>query len=119
VKEVLETYHAQVIFHEAAYKNVPLMENNSYEAFRTNVTGTKIVAEKAIQFGTERFVLVSTDKAVNPVSVMGMTKVAEEMIHHFSERRRKEDKIHCRPFRCPRKQWQRCPLFRSNQREDP
>jgi FlaA1/EpsC-like NDP-sugar epimerase len=82
----MEQYHPHVIFHAAAYKHVPLMEDNACEAFRTNVIGTKIVAEKAIGSGAERFILVSTDKAVNPVNVMGMTKkIAEEMIYSLSK----------------------------------
>jgi len=83
--EVMEVYRPHVVFHAAAYKHVPLMEDNAYEAFRTNVVGTRIVAEKAIGAGVERFILVSTDKAVNPVNVMGMTKkLAEEMIYSMS-----------------------------------
>jgi FlaA1/EpsC-like NDP-sugar epimerase/lipopolysaccharide/colanic/teichoic acid biosynthesis glycosyltransferase len=83
--EVMEVYRPHVVFHAAAYKHVPLMEDNAYEAFRTNVVGTRIVAEKAIGSGVERFILVSTDKAVNPVNVMGMTKkLAEEMIYSMS-----------------------------------
>ena len=86
VSDVMEQYHPHVIFHAAAYKHVPLMEDNACEAFRTNVVGTKIVAEKAIGSGAERFILVSTDKAVNPVNVMGMTKkIAEEMIYSLSK----------------------------------
>jgi FlaA1/EpsC-like NDP-sugar epimerase len=84
--EVMEEYRPHVVFHAAAYKHVPLMEDNAYEAFRTNVLGTRIVAEKARGAGVERFILVSTDKAVNPVNVMGMTKkIAEEMIYSISK----------------------------------
>lgn len=86
VTEVMERFMPHIVFHAAAYKHVPLMEYNPYEAFKTNVIGTKIVAEKAGQFGVERFVLVSTDKAVNSVNVMGITKKrAELLIRNFSE----------------------------------
>lgn len=84
VAHALEKYRPHLLFHAAAYKHVPLMEDNAYEAFRTNVLGTKILIDKAIASGVERFILISTDKAVNPVNVMGMTKkIAEEMIHSF------------------------------------
>ena len=88
VSEVMEEYHPQIVFHAAAYKHVPLMEDNPYEAFKTNVIGTKIMAEKSGEFGVERFVMISTDKAVNSVNVMGMTKkIAEDMVRAFMERR--------------------------------
>jgi FlaA1/EpsC-like NDP-sugar epimerase len=89
---MMRTYRPHLVFHAAAYKHVPLMESNPYEAFKTNVEGTRVVAEKASQYGVERFVLISTDKAVAPVNVMGMTKkIAEEIIQHLAsgERERK------------------------------
>ncbi|MDP2168347.1 MAG: polysaccharide biosynthesis protein [Thermodesulfovibrionales bacterium] len=85
VAEVIKKFRPEVIFHTAAYKHVPLMEDNPVEAFRTNVTGTKIVAETAKNFGVKKFILISTDKAVNPVNVMGKTKkIAEEIIRGIS-----------------------------------
>lgn len=79
IKELFETHRPDLVFHAAAYKHVPLMESNPYEAILTNVAGTKNVADMAMQYGTKKFVMVSTDKAVNPTNVMGATKRAAEI----------------------------------------
>jgi FlaA1/EpsC-like NDP-sugar epimerase len=79
-REVFEKYQPTVVFHAAAYKHVPLMETHPLESVRNNVVATKIVAELAAEFEVERFVLISTDKAVNPKTVMGQSKALCEWI---------------------------------------
>jgi FlaA1/EpsC-like NDP-sugar epimerase/lipopolysaccharide/colanic/teichoic acid biosynthesis glycosyltransferase len=79
VNEVMAQFRPEFVFHAAAYKHVPMMEKNPREAFKTNVLGTRTVAEAAIRHGAGHFVLISTDKAVEPVSVMGMTKRIAEL----------------------------------------
>jgi len=85
VDEIFSMYAPQLVFHTAAHKHVPLMESNAIEALRNNVYGTKVVSESASRYGTEQFVLISTDKAINPTSVMGASKwLAERLIQSFN-----------------------------------
>ncbi|KPK44475.1 MAG: hypothetical protein AMJ65_02985 [Phycisphaerae bacterium SG8_4] len=79
VDEVFEKYRPQVVIHAAAHKHVPLMEVNACEAVKNNVTGTQIVADAADSCGATNFVMISTDKAVNPTSIMGSSKRIAEM----------------------------------------
>src|SRR5699024_1899241 len=84
--EIVEKYQPTIIYHAAAHKHVPLMEYNPHEAVKNNIIGTKNVAEAADTYGTSAFVLVSSDKAVNPTNVMGATKrVAEMVVQHLAK----------------------------------
>ncbi|MEZ4854428.1 MAG: nucleoside-diphosphate sugar epimerase/dehydratase [Flavobacterium sp.] len=76
---IFTTYKPNVVYHAAAYKHVPLMEENPYQAIMTNVKGTKCLADLALQHNVERFVMVSTDKAVNPSNIMGASKRIAEI----------------------------------------
>jgi FlaA1/EpsC-like NDP-sugar epimerase len=80
MRHVFERYEPAVVFHAAAYKHVPLMEANPLESVRNNALATKVVADAAVEFGADRFVLVSTDKAVNPKTVMGQSKAVCEWV---------------------------------------
>lgn len=80
IRQVFEQYRPGVVFHAAAHKHVPLMEHNPGEAVKNNIFGTLNVARAADELGAKRFVLISSDKAVNPTSVMGATKRAAELI---------------------------------------
>jgi FlaA1/EpsC-like NDP-sugar epimerase len=82
MRNVFSQYRPDVVFHAAAHKHVPMMETNVGEAVKNNVLGTKCVADLADEFGVDRFVLISTDKAVKPTSIMGVTKqIAERYVH--------------------------------------
>jgi len=85
VDRLLETYHPHVIYHAAAYKHVPMLESNVRQAVVNNIRGTRLIATQAAQFGVERFVLISTDKAVNPKNIMGCSKrIAELFCQNFN-----------------------------------
>jgi FlaA1/EpsC-like NDP-sugar epimerase len=93
MEQVFMDYQPDIVFHAAAYKHVPVMELHPHEAFRVNVGGTKIVSDLAIKYKAEKFVMISTDKAVNPTNVMGASKKLCELLVH-AQSKKKDIKTH-------------------------
>lgn len=84
---IFEKYKPTMVFHAAAYKHVPLMEEHPFEGIKTNIFATKQLAELSIQFGVKKFIFISTDKAVNPSGIMGMTKrIAEKHLAYLNNK---------------------------------
>ena len=80
IEQVFETYRPDIVYHAAAHKHVPLMETSPNEAIKNNVIGTYKTACAALKYGAKKFVLISTDKAVNPTNIMGASKRLCEMV---------------------------------------
>ena len=93
MEEIFRQYQPEYVFHAAAYKHVPMMEDNPYESIVNNVHGTRVIADLAVKYNADKFVMVSTDKAVNPTNVMGCSKRICEIYVQALDKSIKEGKV--------------------------